>query len=77
LVERMCCVCRTRKSVGEMVRVGKLSVGVFEINTKNGRGCYFCPSCVDVVVKKRVLNKSFKCNVPNEVYEKINLASSK
>jgi len=37
----------------------------------NGRGCYVCHGCIDIAIKKRAFNRSFKGPVPNEVYEEL------
>jgi predicted RNA-binding protein YlxR (DUF448 family) len=73
--ERMCCVCRTRKKATELIRVAreKQAEGyryfVDRAGNANGRGCYLCPECVEKATKTRALNRSFKTNIPNEVYE--------
>ena len=38
-----------------------------------GRGAYVCKDgkCIEMAVKKRALNRSFKCEVPNGIYEKL------
>jgi len=38
-----------------------------------GRGAYICrdEKCVEMAIKKRALNRSFKCEVPKEIYEKL------
>ena len=40
---------------------------------KSGRGAYICPSveCLDQAVKKRGLERSFRCPVPANVYEEL------
>ena len=76
--ERICCVCRKKGLACARIRVGreKLADGAFryfvdEKGNANGRGCYVCPACVDVAIKKRALNRSFKTNVPNEIYDQL------
>ena len=69
--QRMCCVCRGRKNVEELIRVAKIN-GQFvidQIGNANGRGCYLCPSCVGKAIKTRALNRSFKTNINNEIYQ--------
>jgi predicted RNA-binding protein YlxR (DUF448 family) len=38
-----------------------------------GRGAYICrdKKCVEMAIKKKALNRSFKCEVPKEIYEKL------
>ena len=73
--ERMCCVCRTRKDAGELLRIARID-GKFSVDIKgnaNGRGAYICKSdtCLQKAVKTRALNRSYKGNVGAEVYETI------
>ena len=59
------------------IRVGreKTSDGfryfVDRVGNANGRGAYVCHGCLEIAIKKRALNRSFKTNVPNEVYEEL------
>ena len=66
---RMCCVCRERKDARYFVRISRDENGKFAINKKNGRGCHVCPACIEKCVKTRALNRSFKTNVPQEIYD--------
>ena len=78
--ERMCCVCRTRKGVGDLIRVARIDGAyiIDKVGNANGRGAHVCPQCVEKCVKTRALNRSYKTNVPNEVYEELvkNVAKS-
>ena len=40
---------------------------------KNGRGAYICPSsdCLKKAIKSKGLERSFKMNIPKEVYEQL------
>jgi len=121
--ERICCVCRQKFPMGELVRVAKTLThpvtppachpSMLEGNTDsffrksaiqisektseqfpsvrgvaaqradgvcffidprgnlNGRGCHVCYACIEKCIKTRALNRSFKCNVPNDVYEEL------
>ena len=40
-----------------------------ERGNANGRGAYVCKTCIPQAVKKRQLNRSFKGNVPQEIYD--------
>ena len=69
--QRMCCVCRERKPVDGLIRIARIE-GKFTVDHKgneNGRGCYLCPACIEKAIKTRALNRSFKTNVGNEIYE--------
>ena len=71
---RQCIGCGEMKSKKEMIRILKTeSEGILLDATgrKNGRGAYICPSadCLKNAVKSRGLDRSFKMQVPREVYE--------
>ena len=72
-LERMCCVCREHKDVGGLIRVARVDGGfcVDKNRTMNGRGAHVCPSCVEKCIKTRALNRSFKTNVPQTVYDEL------
>ena len=62
------------KSKKEMIRILKTETeGIILDPTgrKNGRGAYICPSseCLKKAIKSRRLDRSFKMQVPKEVYE--------
>ncbi len=71
---RQCIGCGEMKSKKEMIRILKTeSEGILLDATgrKTGRGAYICPSadCLKKAVKSRGLDRSFKMQVPREVYE--------
>ena len=72
---RMCVVCRERKHKAEFARVVRYG-GEFRIDESgnaDGRGAYVCKTadCMDNMVKRRALNRTFKGNVPDEIYEEM------
>jgi hypothetical protein len=74
--ERMCCVCRTRKPVSELIRVARVKppdvvYSIDKVGNANGRGCHLCPTCIEKCIKTRALNRSFKTNIPNEIYDEL------
>ena len=84
--ERICFVCRQKKPATELIRIARIdssddnSKGISnvtrkylidEVGNQNGRGCHICSSCVEKAIKTRALNKSFKANVGNEIYESL------
>jgi predicted RNA-binding protein YlxR (DUF448 family) len=78
--ERMCCVCRTRKRTDNLIRVSRRkenaqTVFILDKQSANGRGAYICPDCVEKCIKTRALNRSFKNNIPNEIYEELRTAA--
>ena len=73
---RMCMVCRERKPKTELFRVVKKSSGEIDLDLTgkaDGRGAYICKegSCKEKLLKSKALNKSYKINVSQEVYDKI------
>ena len=71
---RQCIGCGEMKSKKEMIRVIKTAEGEILLDAtgrKNGRGAYLCPSmeCFKKAVKGRGLERSFKMEIPREVYE--------
>ena len=73
---RMCMVCRERKPKTELLRVVKKSSGEIDLDLTgkaDGRGAYICKegNCKEKLLKSKALNKSYKINVSQEVYDKI------
>ncbi|MBP3431851.1 MAG: YlxR family protein [Clostridia bacterium] len=73
---RMCVVCRGQSDKKELLRIVKNKDGeifVDKTGKANGRGAYVCKdwACYEKLCKQKSLNKAFKCNVPESVYEKI------
>lgn len=74
--ERMCIVCRTRMPKKLLIRVTKNKNNQISIDKTfkaEGRGAYVCRNadCITKLAKTRRLNKHFKCEVSNEIYEKL------
>lgn len=74
--QRMCVVCRTQKPKKEMIRVVKTDEDTYvvdETGKLNGRGAYICasPDCIAKCTKTRALNRAFKKNVGEEIYQNI------
>lgn len=57
-----------RKAADTLIRVARVG-DKFLLDKNQGRGCYVCPGCVDKAIKTKALNRSFKTNTGNEVYE--------
>lgn len=73
---RMCIVCRNRFPKHDLVRIVKSKNGILKVDKKqklDGRGCYLCGSeeCMKKLIKSRSLNRTFKQDIPVEVYENI------
>ena len=73
---RKCVGCGEMKPKKELIRILRTEEEEFVIDTtgkKNGRGAYLCPqtACFEQAVKNRVLERSFKQAIPQEVYERL------
>lgn len=73
---RMCIVCKTMVPKRELIRIIRTKDGVYSLDftgKANGRGAYICDNtdCIKRCVKTKALNRAFKENVPEDVYEKI------
>ena len=73
--QRKCVACRICKNQNEMLRIAKIN-NSFLIDGNNklgGRGAYVCKNnqCIDLTIKKRLLNRAFKMNIENSIYEKL------
>lgn len=73
--ERMCIACKSIRPKNELIRIVRTEDG-FVIDRKgkmNGRGSYICNSeeCLNKLCKNKVLNKVFKTNISNDVYDSL------
>lgn len=73
---RSCIVCRQQKDKGDLLRIVRCGDGdiLLDISGKlGGRGAYVCKhgDCMDNAIKKRVLNRVYKCQIDNSVYERL------
>ena len=73
---RMCAGCGEHKPKKELVRVVKSPEGEISLDTtgrKPGRGAYVCRSadCLRLAHKARRLERAFSCQIPDEVYERM------
>ncbi len=72
----MCIVCRNMFDKRELIRVVKNKDGNFYVDRTGkmaGRGAYICKNeaCHEKLKKTKVLNKNFKCEVPEQIYEEL------
>lgn len=59
----------------ELLRVVKQNDGTFTFNPKaQGRGAYMCydDACINQCIKKKLLNKAYKMNISDDIYNKLN-----
>ncbi|MCD8371691.1 MAG: YlxR family protein [Clostridia bacterium] len=73
---RQCIACRELKEKREMLRIVKNSQGEIFLDFSSkaaGRGAYICDNsdCVKKLIKQKLINKVFSCEVPKEVYLRI------
>ena len=67
--------CRLNKQQSEMLRIARINNQYVIDDTKKlgGRGAYVCfnNKCIELTIKKRLLNKAFKTNLDIQIYEKL------
>lgn len=73
---RMCLVCRQHLPKQDLIRVVKNKEGKIMIDKTfkaDGRGAYICKNeqCMLKLIKNRGLNRAFKCEISNEIYNQI------
>ena len=73
---RQCIGCGEMKNKREMMRVLKTAEDGIILDVtgkKNGRGAYLCQSkeCMEKAKKTKGLERSFKMNIPEQVYESL------
>ena len=74
--QRKCIVCQDRDSKKELMRIVKNKEGEIFLDPSgraNGRGEYICKDseCLKKAIKTKALNRAFKVEVSDEVYEKL------
>lgn len=73
--ERKCVACKTCKQQQDLLRIAKID-GNYYLDTKHklgGRGAYICKdkACLEACVEKKLLNRAFKTNLDDSIYEEI------
>lgn len=74
--ERMCIGCHTVRPKRELIRVVRSPEGEFSIDSTGkspGRGAYLCheAACLDAAYKGRKLEKTFKMQMDQKIYEEL------
>lgn len=74
--QRSCIVCRESKDKSELLRVVRRvdgSVVIDRTGREAGRGAYICRSgdCMQTAIKKRALNRAFKQQLDQSVYDSL------
>ena len=73
---RQCIGCRESREKKDLIRVVRTPEGEFCIDRtgrRNGRGAYLCDSeeCFAIARKSNALNRSFRVDVPDEIYDEL------
>ena len=72
--QRMCTACREMKNKNDLFRIVKNKeeeIFIDETFKANGRGAYLCKTedCINKAIKTKSLNRAFKCEVPQDIYD--------
>lgn len=75
-VNRMCFICRNtfdKKDLNRLVKTSDGEIFLDKTGKANGRGAYICnqEECLQKLKKQKILNKAFKCEIPQDIYNKI------
>ena len=78
---RQCLGCNEHLPKRELIRVVRTPEGdvVADLTgKKNGRGAYLCPkaACLRKAQKSKRLDRALECNIPEDVYDSIELSLS-
>lgn len=73
---RSCIVCRKKGDKSNFIKIVKNKDGIVKVETDkklDGRGAYICKSaeCIKKCQKTRALNRVFKTEIPQNLYEDI------
>ena len=73
---RQCLGCNEHFAKGELLRVVRSPEGEIALDftgKKSGRGAYICKNvkCLQKAAKSRRMDKSFGCEIPDEIYAKL------
>lgn len=71
----MCVACKESKPKKDLIRIVK-NEETFLIDKTgklNGRGSYICNNeeCINILLKRKILNKVFKINIGQDIYDKL------
>ena len=70
---RTCIVCRNKFEKEFLIKITKDKNGNITLNGKQGRGAYICKNqeCHKKLIEKKVLNKTFKKEIPSDIYQQV------
>lgn len=73
--QRQCVGCREKKDKNQLIRIVRCADGTgIELDRtgkKSGRGAYICPSAACLKKARKHLAAALECNIPTEIYEKL------
>ncbi len=74
--QRKCIACQDREAKRALIRIVKNKDGEVFVDftgKANGRGAYICNhiECLEQAIKSKALNRAFKIEIPQEVYDKL------
>lgn len=72
---RTCVACRKKFNQSELIKITLSKSGDYAINQSgaSGRSNYVCHhhDCIELTITKKILNKKFKKEVPQEIYQSL------
>lgn len=73
---RKCLGCEEMLGKKGLLRIVRSKEGEISLDLtgkKSGRGAYICKdlACFEKAVKKKAFERSFKCKIPDEVYDRL------
>ena len=73
--ERRCVACKDSKQQNKMLRIARIDNKYMLdiVNNLGGRGAYVCKDkhCIELTIKKKLLNRAFKINLDAYIYEQL------
>ena len=74
--QRTCIGCNVKKDKNDFIRIVKdnqNNISIDRTGKANGRGAYICDNieCLEKAIKNKKIEKSFKMEINNEVYENL------
>ena len=79
--QRTCIGCNSKKDKKDFIRIVKdnqNNISIDKTGKANGRGAYICDSidCLEKAIKNKRIEKSFKMNIDEKVYEELRTVMS-
>ena len=74
--QRTCIGCNVKKDKNDFIRIVKdnqNNISIDRTGKANGRGAYICDNieCLEKAIKNKKIEKSFKMNIDEKVYEEL------